>query len=95
MSKPEELPRTIRAEAVLAAFASTPLMRQSVFRSPKFLDGKIDKEVCDTLLVHRGEAIVIQMKAHQEPKSEQATRKWVAKQFPSLVAGDRRSTNSS
>jgi len=86
MQEPKDLPRTVRAESVLAAFASMPLMRQTVFQSPKFLDGKIEKEVCDHLLVHRGEAIVIQMKAQEEPRDELTTRKWAAKQFPKALS---------
>jgi len=81
MSKSKETARTVRVEALVARLASFPLMRESVFHSPKFLDVKIEKEICDILLVHRNEAIVIQVKAQEKPRDNDATYKWVAKQF--------------
>lgn len=93
MSTQKPTPRTVKVELLLAKLASLPLMEESVFHSVKFLDGKIEKEVCDLLLMHRKEALIVQVKAQGKSRNDSASRKWAAKQFPSAasqVAGARR-----
>jgi hypothetical protein len=74
--------RTLLAETFAAAFASTPLADECVFLSPKRLDGTIEREVCDLMLVLRKEAILIQMKCQEDPLARTGGKleRWVKKQ---------------
>jgi hypothetical protein len=74
--------RTDLAEQFAAAFASTPLADECVFLRPKYLDGAIEREVCDLMLVLRKEAIVVQMKCQEHPlaRTGEKLERWVKKQ---------------
>jgi hypothetical protein len=54
-------------------------MRENVFHSARFLDGDIEKEVCDVLLVHRDDCIVISIKAQAKKREKAATDRWLKK----------------
>lgn len=69
--------RTMNAERVVRDLVSLPLMRENVFLSPKYLRGKAEKEVCDLLLVHRDEAIVVSIKAQEKRRDEAGTHRWL------------------
>lgn len=71
--------RTLNVERVVRDLVSLPLMRENVFHSAKYLDGKTEKEVCDLLLVHRGEAIVVSIKAQEKKRDEAGTHRWLKK----------------
>jgi len=68
--------RTLGVELVVGELLSLPLMRENVFHSAKYLDGIIEKEVADLLLVHRGEVIVVSIKAQEKPRDASATFRW-------------------
>jgi hypothetical protein len=79
-------PRTLRAERLLAHFVSLPLLRDNVFRAPMYLDGRTEKEVCDVLLLHRGQAIVVSLKAQERPRTDDETARWLRKNAARAVA---------
>jgi hypothetical protein len=74
--------RTDWAEQFAEDFYSKPLVREFVFRSARYLDGYLEKEVCDFVLVLRGKAILIQMKCQEDPTSRSGEKleRWVIKQ---------------
>ncbi len=78
--------RSQKAERVLEAFASAPLLDQAVYYSPKYLDGNIEKEVCDLLLVHRGAAIAVSLKAQDTERDPTQERRWALKQLPKSLS---------
>ena len=80
MSKKANNKRSQRAATVLQEFAAFPLMDQGVLYSPRFLDGNIEKEVCDLLLLHRQSAILVSLKARDTERSVSQTKRWAAKQ---------------
>jgi hypothetical protein len=63
----------------MVEIASAPLLDQAVLHSCRFLDSSIEKEVCDVLLLHRGQAIVIAVKAQDVRRDFGASRKWAGK----------------
>lgn len=73
--------RTLRAEKFVDGFSSRPLTAECVFHSPQFIDGGKQKEVCDFLLVLRGNAILVSMKSQEDPSSrtEDKLRRWTIK----------------
>jgi len=73
--------RTLWAEKFVAGFSSRPLTSECVFHSPQFIDGGKQKEVCDFLLVLRGNAILVSMKSQEDPSSrtEDKLRRWTIK----------------
>ena len=73
--------RTRWAETYLNRFVASPLTAECVFFSAKFLDKGIEKELCDFLLILKGRAILISMKAQEEPRSrsENKLKLWAAK----------------
>lgn len=74
------LQRTDWAEEVAARLCSDRLLSENVFRGPMYLDGT-EKELCDLLLFLRGEAILVSMKAQQDPTLRDSDRleRWVLK----------------
>ena len=78
--------RTALVERMVADFAGRPLMRETVFHSAKYLDGRTQKEVCDVLLVHRGQGILLSVKAQGRSRDPQATTRWLAKNGAKAVA---------
>lgn len=73
--------RTEWAEKFVAQFSSLPLSRECVYHSPKYLKKGIEKEVCDYLIIMKEEAILISMKAQEDPdsKSGKKLKRWVNK----------------
>jgi hypothetical protein len=61
--------RTLWAEKFVDGFSSRPLTAECVFHSPQYIDKKKQKEVCDFLLVLRGNAILVSMKSQDDPSS--------------------------
>lgn len=61
--------RTKWAEDYFRGFASIPLTAECVFYSPQYLKGGIQKEVCDFLLILKGEAVLVSMKSQEDPKT--------------------------
>ncbi len=78
--------RSDEMERLVAELASVPLMRENVFHSARFLDGAVEKELCDVLLVHRGEAIVISVKAQNRARDRESTVRWLNKHGPKAVS---------
>jgi hypothetical protein len=62
-----------------------PLMEEAVFHSLRFQDGKLEKEVCDILLCHRGEAILLSLKAQDSVRDAEHTARWLNKQAPKAL----------
>jgi hypothetical protein len=64
--------RSMRRERALAEMSSKPLMKGAVYHSAKFGPSNKQNEVCDILLLHRKQAIVISVKKPrcQEKQSE-------------------------
>lgn len=50
--------RTLWAEKFVDSFSSRPLTAECVFHSPQYIDRGKQKEVCDLLLMLRGNAIL-------------------------------------
>jgi hypothetical protein len=71
--------RTLYVEKMVAELLCLPFMRENVFHSARYLDGKNEKEVCDVLLVHRNEAIVISIKAQEKERDRTSTERWLKK----------------
>lgn len=73
--------RTLWAERFFDSFSSRPLTAECVFRSPQYRDRGKEKEVCDFLLVLRGNAILISMKSQDDPTSRTGDRlqRWTIK----------------
>ena len=73
--------RTIWAEKFVDGFSSRPLTAECVFHSPQYIDGGKQKEVCDFLLVLRGNAILVSMKSQEDPSSRTGDklRRWTIK----------------
>ena len=78
--------RTALVERMVAELAGRPLMRESVFHSARYLDGRTEKEVCDVLLVHRGQGILLSVKAQGRNRDRQETARWLAKNGVKAVA---------
>jgi hypothetical protein len=74
--------RTKWAEDYFRGFASIPLTAECVFYSPQFLKGGFQKEVCDFLLILKGEAVLVSMKAQEDPKSRTGDKlkQWTIKE---------------
>lgn len=73
--------RTIQAERFVDWFASIPLTAECVFYSPQYLDKRIQKEVCDFLIILRQECILISMKSQENPSERTGERlaRWAIK----------------
>ena len=73
--------RTRCAEKFVDSFSSRPLTAECVFHSPQYIDRRRQKEVCDFLLVLRGNAILVSMKSQDDPSSRTGDRlrRWTIK----------------
>lgn len=73
--------RTEWAERFVELFAGVPLTAECVYFSPQFLDKGVQKEVCDFLIVLRGEAILVSMKSQEDPTARTGDRlsRWTVK----------------
>jgi hypothetical protein len=71
--------RTNDAEGVAAYISEKSLLAESVYLGPKFNDQRIEKEVTDLLLVHRDQALVVQMKCQNNPDNRLGNKlsRWV------------------
>lgn len=80
--------RTEWAERFFERFAGIPLTAECVYYSPQFIDGGIQKEVCDFLLVLKGEAILVSMKSQEDPtkKIGEKLARWVEKNARGAVS---------
>lgn len=69
------------AERFVESFAGVPLTAECVYRSPQYLDKGIQKEVCDFLIILRGEAILVSMKSQEDPDSRSGDKleRWILK----------------
>jgi hypothetical protein len=68
--------RTLWAEKFVDSFSSRPLTAECVFHSPQYIDRGKQKEVCDFLLVLRGNAILMSMKSQEDPSSRTGDKLW-------------------
>jgi hypothetical protein len=68
--------RTLWAEKFVDSFSSRPLTAECVFHSPQYIDRGRQKEVCDFLLVLRGNAILVSMKSQDDPSSRTGDKLW-------------------
>jgi hypothetical protein len=73
--------RTVWAEKFFNTFSSRPLTAECVFHSPQYFDKRKQKEVCDFLLVLRGNAILVSMKSQENPLSKTGDKlhRWTVK----------------
>jgi hypothetical protein len=55
--------------AVSEYFASRPFVVEFVFLGPEFMRGGSSKEVCDLIITHRKQALLVQMKCQEDPDS--------------------------
>jgi hypothetical protein len=85
-AKSESASRTEKLERAVAELVALPLMRENVFHSAKYLDSGVEKELCDVLLLHRGKAIVVSIKAQSVARDEKATARWLEKAARKAVA---------
>jgi hypothetical protein len=72
--------RSKLAEIYAAKVASAPLIAENVFLSPKYLHGEKEREVCDLLVVLRDQALVVQMKSQDKPRTGEKLTRWVEKE---------------
>lgn len=75
------LSRTIAAEQFVEGFTGIPLTAECVFYSPKYLDKSVEKELCDFLIILRGEGILVSMKSQEDPttRPKDKLERWTAK----------------
>jgi len=73
--------RTVAAERFVEKFAGIPLTAECVFYSPKYLDKTLEKELCDLLLILRGEGILVSMKSQEDPTTRKKDKleRWTTK----------------
>lgn len=73
--------RTEWAERFVEHFSGIPLTAECVYFSPQFLDKGVQKEVCDFLIILRGEAILVSMKSQEDPtvRSGHKLKRWTVK----------------
>lgn len=73
--------RTDLVEEFIESFAGVPLTAECVHRSPQYLDKSGQEEVCDLLIVLRGQAILISMKSQADPTSRTGNKltRWTIK----------------
>jgi len=76
------------AEEFIARFASVPLVTECVFLRPRYLRGRVEREVADLLVVHRGKALIISLKHQAEPGSRSHAKadRWVAQHAAEAAA---------
>jgi hypothetical protein len=69
------------------------LVADFVLRSPKYLDGRIEKEVCDHIIEQSATALLIQLKTQDpvSPRSPAKELKWISK---AVDAADRQTAGS-
>lgn len=78
--------RSMRRERALAEISSKPLMKDAVYHSAKFGPRNKQKEVCDILLLHRRQAIVISIKNQDVKRSKAKTEQWINKNGEHAIA---------
>lgn len=80
--------RTDQAEIFAENFVGLPLTAECVYRSPKYLDGKTEKEVCDHLLILRNAGIVVSLKCQENPtrRTGGKIQNWTLKQTKKAVS---------
>lgn len=78
--------RTQEIERLVSRIAAIPLMSEAVFHSLQYQDGKVEKEVCDVLLLHQNEAILLSIKAQEKVRDVSTTKKWVRKYASKALA---------
>jgi hypothetical protein len=80
--------RTQWAEQQTQQFLSIPLISEFVFRSPQRLDGTLQKELADLLVVHKSRAVLVSQKAQEDPDSrdEHKNELWVLKNAKAAVS---------
>ena len=69
------------AEQFVERFVGIPLTAECVFYSPKYLDKSVDKELCDFLIILRGDGILVSMKSQEDPttRPKDKLERWIAK----------------
>jgi hypothetical protein len=72
--------RSKLTEIYAAKFAALPLLAECVFLNPAFLDGTLEREVCDLLLVLRNQAVVVQMKSQDKERTDEKLNRWIGKE---------------
>jgi hypothetical protein len=87
MKEASQIQRTRLGELMFDQLAGIPLTAECVFYSPKYLKGDIEKEVCDFLLVLKGQAILVSMKAQEDPTAHTGDRleRWLVKSTDKAV----------
>jgi hypothetical protein len=80
--------RTQWAEQQRQQLLSIPLISEFVFRSPQRLDGTLQKELADLLVVHKNRAVLVSQKAQEDPDSrdERKNELWVLKNAKAAVS---------
>ena len=71
--------RTDDAERVAAYMVQKLFLAENVYLGPKFRNAHLEKEVADLLLVHRDQALVVQMKCQEDPDTRSGDKlsSWV------------------
>lgn len=94
-----ELQRTKWVERYAAEFAGVPFVRELVFPNPQHLRKGIQKEVCDLLVSMSDRAIVVQLKAQEDPAARDPSKlpSWIVKKAEEAadqISGSLRTLNS-
>ena len=81
-----KISRTEWAEQKMEELLSIPFISEFVFRSPKHNDPN-EKEVCDHLIVHSGQSILISQKAQEDPdrRTVERNKLWVEKNIKNAL----------
>jgi hypothetical protein len=82
------LPRTVWAERHVEEFLTLPLVSEFVFRSPQAMDGAVQREVADFLLLCGERGILISQKCQENPlgRTRNAAETWARKKSKKAVA---------
>jgi hypothetical protein len=92
MARHERLPngssnaRTQKLERAVAELLTLPLLRENVFHSARYADAGVEKELCDVLLMHRGKAMIVSVKAQGADRNRQDAERWLQKAASKAVA---------
>ena len=95
----DEQQRTKWVERYAAEFAGVPFVREFVFPNPQHLRKGIQKEVCDLLVSMGDRAVIVQLKAQEDPAAREPAKlpPWIVKKAEEAadqLSGSLRTLNS-
>lgn len=95
----QKMQRTQWVERYTAEFAALPFVREFVFPNPQHLRKGLQKEMCDLLIAMAGRAIIVQLKAQEDPAAREPAKlpPWIdkkAQEAADQLSGSLRTLNT-